>query len=257
MAVSLPWKKGNKNNLGQGQISLSREAQYLAKRSRAQEGQEDTPQKSGILKNSPPGWSSDRPRVEISGEKSKYILAIKHNKNSTQNSDFALFFVSEASYSVSQQPSIWRIFLTKTFQFSFHKEMPEISKLGKLCSWTPSNHYLSWSFIHSWIRIQNNFKVRRKWRKKFQFFLQVKSWKWPGQKGVWAVVFESPVACCWFNRVQWKPFRASLTAALASCVKSDYGKTIFTERNTNNNTDHDLKISQAKYSLEHLIKVSN
>ena len=84
-------KKGNKNNLGQGQISLSREAQYLAKRSRTQEGQEDTPQKSGILKNSPPGWSSDRPRVEISGEKSKYILAIKHNKNSTQNSDFAIF----------------------------------------------------------------------------------------------------------------------------------------------------------------------
>ena len=110
--------------------------------------------------------------------------------------------------------------------------------------------------IHSFMN-QNNFKVLRKWRKKFQFFLQVKSWKWPGQKGVWAVVFESPVACCWFNRVQWKPFRASLTAALASCVKSDYGKTIFTERNTNNNTDHDLKISQAKCSLEHLIKVSN
>ena len=157
MAVSLPWKKGNKNNLGQGQISLSREAQYLAKRSRAQEGQEDTPQKSGILKNSPPGWSSDRPRVEISGEKSKYILAIKHNKNSTQNSDFALFYVSEASYSVSQHPSIWRIFLTKTFQFSFHKEMGKISKIGKLCSWTPSNHYLSWSFIHSWIRTISKF----------------------------------------------------------------------------------------------------
>ena len=48
-------------------------------------------------------------------------------------------------------------FLTETFQFSFHKEMGKISKIGKLCSWTPSNHYLSWSFIHSWIRTISKF----------------------------------------------------------------------------------------------------